>query len=93
METMMLNRRRSKPTVGDNEAFVTLMSAAREDRELLRTLSTVLNLPAFQRHSLLNSMIQEMVLRSEEADLIAAVSALLDDDVAAKAAEMLKGPP
>jgi hypothetical protein len=38
-------------------------------------------------------MIQEMVLRSEEADLIAAVSALLDDDVAAKAAEMLKGPP
>jgi len=89
----MQNRRRSKPTVGDNEAFVTLVSAAREDRELLRNLTTVLSLPKFQRHSILNSMIQEMVLRSEEADLIAAVSALLDDDVAAKAAELIKGPP
>ena len=88
----MLKRRRSKPTVGDNEVFVTLVSAAREDREFLRTLSTVLSLPPFQRHSLLNSMIQEMVLRSEEADLIAAVSALLDDDVAAKAAELIKRP-
>jgi len=87
----MLKRRRSKPTVGDNEAFVTLVAAAREDRELLRTLSTILSLPTFQRHSLLNSMIQEMVLRSEEADLVAAVSALLDDDVAAKAAELIKG--
>jgi hypothetical protein len=37
-------------------------------------------------------MIQEMVLRAEEADLIAAVSALLDDDVAAKAAELIRGP-
>jgi hypothetical protein len=36
-------------------------------------------------------MIQEMVLRSEEADLVAAVSALLDDDVAAKTAELIKG--
>ena len=89
----MLKRRRSKPTVGDNEVFVTLVSAAREDRELLRTLSTVLSLPTFQRYSLLSSMIQEMVLRSEEADLIAAVSALLDDDVAAKVAELIKGSP
>jgi hypothetical protein len=89
----MLKRRTSKPTVGDNEAFVTLVSAAREDRELRRTLSTVLNLPTFQRHSLLNSMIQEMVLRSEETDLIAAVSSLLDDDVAAKAAELIKDAP
>jgi hypothetical protein len=89
----MLNRPRSNPTVGDNEAFVTLVSAAREDRELKRTLSRVLSLPTFQRRSLLNSMIQEMVLRSEEADLVAAVSALLDDDVAAKAAALIKGPP
>jgi hypothetical protein len=36
-------------------------------------------------------MIQEMILRSEQPDLIAAVSALLDDGVAAKAAELLEG--
>jgi hypothetical protein len=85
-------KRRSKQTVGDNEAFVTLVSAAREDRDLQRTLSRILSLPTFQRNSILSSMIQEMVLRAEEADLIAAVSALLDDDVAAKAAELIRGP-
>ena len=87
----MLRRRRSKPTVGDNPAFVTLMAVVREDPELSRSLSMVLSLPSFQRQSLLNSMIQEMTMRSEQADLIAAVSALLDDAVAAKAAEMIKG--
>ena len=88
----MLKRSRSKPTVGDNEAFVTLVSAVREDPELRRTLSTVLRLPAFHRQSLLNSMIQDMVLGSEDADLIAAVSALLDDGVAATVAELIKDP-
>jgi hypothetical protein len=77
--------------VGDNEAFVTLVSAAREDREIAHTLSTVLRLSPFQRHSVLNSMIQEMVLRSEDTDVIAAVSALLDDHVAAKAVELIEG--
>src|SRR4030095_6813462 len=90
-ETTMLRRRRSKPTVGDNPAFVTLVAAARKDRELSRSLSAILSLPSLQRHSLPNSMIQEMILRSEQPDLIAAVSALLDDGVAAKAAELLEG--
>jgi hypothetical protein len=36
-------------------------------------------------------MIQEMVLRSEDTDVIAAVSALLDDHVAAKAVELIEG--
>ena len=89
----MLKRKKPKPTVGDNPSFVTLLNAAHEDRELLRGLLAILKLPTFQRQSLLNSMIQEMVLRSEQADLIAAVSALLDDNVAAKAAEFLKGDP
>jgi len=87
---MMLRRGRSKPTVGDNHAFVTLVAAAREDREFSRSLATILRLSSFQRQSLLNSMIQEMMLRSENADLIAAVSVLLDDAVAAKAAELIE---
>jgi len=90
-ETTMLRRRRFQPTVGDNQAFVTLLAAARNDRQLSRSLLAILSLPSFQRHSLLNSMLQEMMLRSEEADLIAAVTALLDDAVAARAAELLKG--
>ena len=90
-ETKMIGRRRSKPTMGDNQAFVTLVTAAREDRDLSRSLSAILSLPSFQRQSLLNSMIQEMMLRSEQPNLIAAVSALLDDAVAAKAAELIAG--
>ena len=71
--------------------LVTLVAAAREDRELSRRLSAILRLPSFQRQSLLNSMIQEMTLQSEGGDLIAAVSMLLDDAVAAKAAELIEG--
>ena len=88
---MMLRRRASKPTVADNEEFVTLVSAVREDRELSRSVSAILHLPSFQRQSLLNSMIQEMMLKSEKPDLIAAVSALLDDAVAARVAELIEG--
>ena len=87
----MLKRGRSKPTVGDNQALVTLVAAAGEDRELSSSLSAILRLPSFQRQSLLNSMIQEMTLRSEGADLIASVSMLLDDAVAAKAAKLIEG--
>lgn len=87
---MNLRRRISRPTVGDNQALVTLVTVARKDRELSRSLSAILGLPSLQRQSLLNSMIQEMILRSEQADLIAAVTALLDDGVAAKAAELIQ---
>lgn len=76
--------------MGDNQALVTLVTVARKDRELSRSLSAILGLPSLQRQSLLNSMIQEMILRSEQADLIAAVTALLDDGVAAKAAELIQ---
>ena len=75
--------------MGDNQTFVTLVAAAREDPQLSHSLLAVLNLPSFQRQSLLNSIIQEMRLRSEDTDLIAAVAALRDDDVAARAAELL----
>jgi len=85
----MPKRSDSKPTVGDNQSFLTLVVAAREDPELAHSLLAVLSLPSFQRQSLLNTIIQEMTLRSEETDLIAAVAALRDDGVAAKVAEVL----
>ena len=85
----MSKRSKSKPTVGDNETFLTLVLAAREDPALSHSLLAVLSLPSFQRQSLLSSILQEMTLRSEEAELIAAVAALRDDGVAAKAAEVL----
>ena len=75
--------------MGDNQTFVTLVAAAREDPQLSHSLLAVLNLPSFQRQSLLNSIVQEMRLRSEAADLIAAVAALRDDGVAAKAVELM----
>ncbi len=71
-------------TVGDNATFVILVEAAREDRALASELVAILKLPPFHRKSLLNSLVQEMTLRSEQPGLIAAVSSLLDDEVAAK---------
>jgi hypothetical protein len=85
----MPKRSDSKPAVGDNQSFLTLVVAAREDPDLAYSLLAVVSLPSFQRQSLLNTIIQEMTLRAEEPDLIAAVAALRDDGVAAKVAEVL----
>ncbi len=80
----------SKPALGDNDTFVTLMAAARVHPDLAQSLLAILGLPSFQRQSILNSIIEEMALKSEAADLIGAVAALRDDDVSAKVAEMLR---
>lgn len=78
--------------ITDNETFVTLMRVAREDTEVGKTLRAVLNQPPFHRRSMLNSLLQDMQLQEADPDFIAAVEYLLDDEVAAKAAEVLADP-
>lgn len=80
-----------KKTVGDSDAFVTLMRVAQEDAAVRKTLSGILGQPPFHRKSLLNTLVAEMKLKGAPADFVAAISALLDDAVADKAREMIRG--
>jgi len=78
-------------TLGENDVFVTLIRVAQEDADVRRTLMGLLQQPSFHRRSLLNTLIDAMKLQGAPADFVAAVAALLDDRVAEKAAQMIKG--
>ena len=77
--------------IADNDVFVTLLRVAREDADVRRTLTWLLRLPPFHRKSMLNTLIHKMKLQQAPADFVAAIEALLDDNVAQKAGETING--
>jgi hypothetical protein len=77
-------------TVGDNETFVNLMRVAREDPDIRRVILNILTQSSFNRHSMLNTLIAELKLKSAPDDFIEAFASLLDDEVARRASELLK---
>jgi hypothetical protein len=77
-------------TVGDDETFVSLMRVAQEDPDIRRVIVGILAQSPFNRQSMLNTLIAEMKLKSAPVDFIRAIASLLDDDVAIKAARLLK---
>ena len=81
--------RKDNCTVGDNPSFVTLIKVAKEDAETKKYLQAILRQPPFHRKSMLNMMISEMKLKSAPTEFIAAIASLLDDEVAAKASEVI----
>lgn len=80
----MFGKRR---TVGDNDAFVTLVRVAQDDPEIRQTLVVLLGQPPFHRKSLLNTLLQDMRAQGAPKYLTSAMAELLDDDVAEKVAE------
>lgn len=71
------------------ETFALLISAARDDAGLRRTLLAILTQPDFHRKSALNSLLSTMRLSGAPADLVSAVAVLLDDEAAKKAERYL----
>ena len=85
---MKLFRKHSN-TVGDNDAFVTLIQVAKEDADIRKQLQAILAQPPFHRKSMLNMLISQMKLKSAPPEFIAAIASLLDDEVATKAMEVI----
>ena len=81
--------RKHPNTVGDNDAFVTLIQVAKEDADIRKQLQAILTQPTFHRNSLLNMLISQMKLKSAPPDFIAAIVSLLDDEVATKTIEVI----
>jgi len=71
--------------VKDDETFVTLIQVAQADPVTGKCLAAILSLGKTQRHSLINSLIEELTLKNGPRDFIAALSCLLSDDVAERA--------
>jgi hypothetical protein len=76
--------------LSDNEHFVNLMRAAREDEQMKQTLRGILSQEPMQRKSLLNTWIQEMRLRDAPKELIESVACLTDDQIAEQALAVLE---
>jgi hypothetical protein len=81
---------KTNPSVGANEAFVTMMGVAKEDAEIKMQLITILSQNRFNRASILNSYIEDLRLQKAPKEFIAAIACLLDDRIAAKALEILR---
>jgi hypothetical protein len=79
--------------VSDNETFVNLIRVARESGEIREELGSILALDDFNRKSALNTLIERLRYKQAPEAFISALETLLDDDVAAKALELIRSPP
>jgi len=79
-----------QPPVAENENFITLMRVAREDADVRRKLLAILSQTDFNRTSMLNTLIDEMRLKSAPSEFVAAIACLLDYEVASRTLQMLK---
>ena len=79
----------SAESVGDNEAFVKLIQVAKEDRNIHKTLISILSMDNFQRKSAIGSLVEDMQLKGAPKKFIAAIANLRDDKVADKALAIL----
>lgn len=80
---------RKKNEGPSNDALINLIIAACEDPKLEQQLIGILSQNAFNRESLLNTLISELTLQRAPANLIAALERLKDDDIARKTGEFL----
>jgi hypothetical protein len=77
-------------TAGDNHSFVTLMLVAQEEPEIRDTLAAILCQPSARRKYELHKLIGSMKAQGADADFVSAIEALLDDQVAETAYELVR---
>ena len=72
------------------DRFLSLMVVAREDATIASRLLTILRQDEFNRHAMLRSWIHELKRESAPVSFTDAISCLLDDQIAARAEQLLK---
>jgi hypothetical protein len=73
-----------------SDPFLSLMVLASEDDVIRQHLLAILSQDKFNRHSLLNTWIEDLKLQIAPESFIRAVACLLDDEVAARALSVLE---
>lgn len=81
--------RTAPKSVGEIEAFITMLRTACEDKKVYVRLERLLSMPDRERHALVHSWVNDMLIAKAPRDFIQAVACLLDDRVAEKAYEVI----
>jgi hypothetical protein len=89
MRKLSNTSRKSRQSVAENEAFVTLVQVGQEDPEVRQQLTAILRLDNFNRKSALNTFIEQMRLKQAPKEFLSAIACLLDDAVAEKVLETI----
>jgi len=79
----------STESVGDSEVFIRLIQVAKEDKNIHKSLVSILSMDSFQRKSAMGSLIEDMRLKGAPKDFVAAIAILRDDAIAEKALAIL----
>ncbi|MCK4797651.1 MAG: hypothetical protein KAT05_09730 [Spirochaetes bacterium] len=80
----------NKKYITENEAFITLIEIAKEDKKIKNMLLPILRLDHFNRKSVLNTYISKMKLKNAPKNFTEAISYLLDDEIANKVLEIIE---
>jgi hypothetical protein len=77
-------------SASEEEALITLIHAAREDRKFRREVLKILRLEPFHRKSALGSYISTMELKAAPPSFVQAIALLRDDHVAETARAVIE---
>jgi hypothetical protein len=78
-------------TYGEIDSFVRMLVAAREDSRMSKSLDMLLSAPDERRRAIVAALLERLRARGAPHGLIEAIACLLDDAVAAKAHEVIRG--
>jgi hypothetical protein len=76
-------------TVGEIDAFITMLRVACDDKNVYARLERILSMPDQKRQALVHTWINDMLIGQAPKNLIQAIACLLNDDVAEKAYEVI----
>lgn len=79
--------------ISENEEFIRLMQVLGDNPELKRKVTNLLKLDPFNRKSVINTMVHQMILSGEPEHLIEAFSYLTDDKIAEETIRFLEEEP
>jgi len=82
---------RDSKSAGIEEPFVTLIRVAQENPDIKSLLFKILSLDSFNRESALNTIIEDLKLKSAPIEIVSTIADLLDSDVAEKTLKLLNG--
>jgi hypothetical protein len=76
-------------SVGEIDAFVTMLAAACEDTTIYERLERLLSMPDDKRQALVRTWLNDLVIAEAPRDFVQAIACLLDDRIAEKAYEVI----